>query len=248
MIYNYWLIYRRDEIEIIEYNNVSKSMDKQVILNDISFDIYNNEIVGLIGPSGAGKTTIIKTLIGLSKVDSGSIMIFDKNVPNFKILDKLSYMPQEDGLYDNLSGMDNLKFFMSMYYSKIDKDKIIELANLVNLTADLNKIVEKYSTGMKKRLSLIVALLSNPDILVLDEPTVGIDPILRKDIWSFFNELKKQNKTLIISTHVMDEAMKCDRLLLIREGSVIEEGNPYELLEKYQVKEIEDVFLKLGDE
>lgn len=248
MIYNYWLIYRRDEIEIIEYNNVSKSMDKQVILNDISFDIYNNEIVGLIEPSGAGKTTIIKTLIGLSKVDSGSIMIFDKNVPNFKILDKLSYMPQEDGLYDNLSGMDNLKFFMSMYYSKIDKDKIIELANLVNLTADLNKIVEKYSTGMKKRLSLIVALLSNPDILVLDEPTVGIDPILRKDIWSFFNELKKQNKTLIISTHVMDEAMKCDRLLLIREGSVIEEGNPYELLEKYQVKEIEDVFLKLGDE
>lgn len=235
-------------MKLIEYNNVSKRIDKQQILDNISFDIYDNEIVGLIGPSGSGKTSIIKTLIGLSKTNTGHIVIFDKKVPNFKILSQIGYMPQEDGLYENLSGLDNLKFFMSMYYLKIDIDKIMELAELVNLKQDLNKIVEKYSTGMKKRLSLIVALLTNPSILILDEPTVGIDPILRKEIWAFFNDLKQQKKTLIISTHVMDEAMKCDRLLLIREGKLIEAGNPYELLEKHQVKEIEDVFFKLGVE
>ena len=229
-------------MNIVEFHNVSKAFKKQEVLRDINIEIENNEIVGLIGPSGSGKTTIIKTLVGTYPPTKGEVKIFDTVVPNFATLKRLGYMSQDNALYKNLNGYQNLAFFMSMY-TKVDKNYIYDLAKLVDLENDMNKLVENYSGGMKKRLSLIVSLVSNPELLILDEPTVGIDPLLRYKIWDFFYELKKQGKTLLVSTHVMDEAMRCDRLLLIREGKIIASGKPNELLEKYQVENIEEIFL-----
>jgi ABC-2 type transport system ATP-binding protein len=157
-------------------------------------------------------------------------------------------MPQNDALYDDLSGYDNLMFFGGMYHMKGAelRSRTHEVLKLVELEADAKKNVVNYSGGMKKRLSLAVALLHNPQILILDEPTVGIDPILRKKIWDEFYKLKEQGKTIIVTTHVMDEAVKCDRLALIYNGDIIDCDTVGVLLGRTENNTIEELFLERG--
>jgi ABC-2 type transport system ATP-binding protein len=234
---------------VLRVNEVSKSYGKRRILNNVNLDVSEGQIYGLIGPSGAGKTTIVKIIVGMEGADSGITEVLNTKMPNLDILQDIGYMAQADSLYGELTGEENLKFFASLFKlnKAQQKERIVYAAELVNLTGELKKRVSAYSGGMKRRLSLAVALIQNPKILILDEPTVGIDPELRLAIWNELIRLRdEENKTIIITTHVMDEAEKCDYLAMVREGRIITSGSPNELMGEYGVQRLEEVFLKAG--
>ena len=188
------------ETNAIQIQEVTKSFGKKVVLKDINFNIKEGSIYGFIGPSGSGKTTLIKIIVGMDVPDEGSIYLLGEKMPNLHILQQIGYMAQSDALYTTLTGKENLMFFASLFkLDKIEKQKrIAYAAELVNLTADLDKRVSAYSGGMKRRLSLAIALIQNPQVLILDEPTVGIDPELRLSIWNELLRLKmKKAKRLL---------------------------------------------------
>ncbi|RHW40267.1 ABC transporter ATP-binding protein [Neobacillus notoginsengisoli] len=233
---------------IVSIRNVSKSFGKQQVLQNINLDIYPGEIFGLLGPSGAGKTTVVRQLVGLELPTEGENWLFNEEMPSLKLVEKAGYMAQADALYQELSARDNLEFFGALYglKGKRLKERIEAVMEIVQLSGDLNKLVTNYSGGMKRRLSLAAALLHEPELLILDEPTVGIDPVLRKSIWERFYDLKAQGTALIVTTHVMDEAEKCDRLGMIRNGRLIAVGTPQELKEHTSSDTIEQAFLVYG--
>lgn len=228
--------------------HISKSFGKQQVLKDIYLNIQEGEIFGLLGPSGAGKTTLVKQLVGLDLPSSGEIYLFQEKMPALKLIERVGYMAQSDALYGELSAKENLQFFASLYglKGKKQQQRINEVMEIVQLTDHLTKLVSNYSGGMKRRLSLAISLLHKPKLLILDEPTVGIDPVLRKSIWKAFDNLKKNGTTIIVTTHVMDEAEKCDRLGLMRDGSLIAVGTPKELKEQTNSESIEEAFLVYG--
>jgi len=232
----------------IKVHSVSKSFGKKVVLNKIDLAVEQGQIYGLIGPSGSGKTTLVKIIVGMDRPSQGDVRVLGTAVPNLTLLQRIGYMAQADALYSDLTGEENLAFFASLFKLKKDlkKKRITYAADLVNLTADLKKKVRDYSGGMKRRLSLAVALIQDPQVLVLDEPTVGIDPELRRSIWAEIHRLKEKGKTILVTTHVMDEAEKCDRLAMVRDGEIITSGSPSELREKYGITSLEDVFLMAG--
>ncbi|MCP1146061.1 ABC transporter ATP-binding protein [Lysinibacillus endophyticus] len=235
--------------QAISIQNVNKSFGKKNVLKDIKFEIMEGKIYGFIGPSGAGKTTLIKMIVGMDIPDTGSIYLLGEKMPNLNVLQQIGYMAQSDALYKELTGKENLMFFASLYQlnKKERKNRIEYAAKLVNLTADLNKKVSAYSGGMRRRLSLAIALIQNPKILILDEPTVGIDPELKLSIWNELLRLKnEEGKTIIVTTHVMDEADKCDVISMVREGSLIATGTPEQLKEKYSAQSLDEVFLAAG--
>lgn len=234
--------------QVIAINDVYKSFDKKPVLQGIQFGINKGDIYGLIGPSGAGKSTLIKVMVGMETPDAGEVRVFDEKIPNLKVLHDIGYMAQSDALYGELTGKENLQFFASLYrLKKEERNARIEyVARLVNLTADLNKRVSAYSGGMKRRLSLAIALLHDPKLLILDEPTVGIDPELRLEIWQELFRLRDEGKTIIVTTHVMVEAERCDRIALIREGKIIAAGTPEQLTNQYGAENLDQVFLKAG--
>jgi len=233
----------------IEVTNVYKSFDKKPVINDLTFFIKSGDIICLLGPSGAGKTTTIRLLIGAIPADKGEIRFGSTIVPNLKLLQKIGFMPQNDAMYDDLSGEDNLKFFAGLYgMKKNDRTKRInEALDLVELTDDRKKFVRNYSGGMKKRLSLATALLHEPDVLLLDEPTVGIDPVLRRSIWNQFKEIKKSGRTLIVSTHVMEEVTECDKAALIYNGKLINYDTVQNLLAQTKNGKVEDLFFAAAE-
>lgn len=236
---------------VLKVSDVSKSYGKHQILMDIHFSAGTGQIVGLIGPSGSGKTTLIKLIMGMDAPTTGSVDVLGERVPNLGLLQQIGYMAQSDALYQDLTGQENLTFFASMFLmgKREQKERIAYVTDLVQLQSALKKRVSTYSGGMKRRLSLAIALIQNPKILILDEPTVGIDPELRKSIWKELVRLKVEDqKTILVTTHVMDEAEKCDVLAMIREGRLITSGSPQDLKTRYGVTNLEDVFLKAGGE
>ena len=233
----------------IAVNQVSKSFGKKMVLNKIDLNIEEGQIYGFIGPSGAGKTTLVKMIVGMDRPDTGTIHVLNKQIPNLELLQEIGYMSQSDALYMELTGEENLKFFAALYkLSKTEQKKRISYsADLVNLTNELKMRVSTYSGGMKRRLSLAIALIQNPKILILDEPTVGIDPELRLGIWNELLRLKKEEgKTIIVTTHVMDEAEKCDYIAMVRDGSILTRGTPKELKDLFKAENLDEVFLKAG--
>ena len=228
----------------VSLSNVSKSFKTQQVLKNVNLEIENNEIFGLIGPSGAGKTTLIRLIIGAIAADEGAIAIGDIKIPSLDALSLIGYMPQNEALYGDLSGYDNLMFFGRMYGIKNAdlKNRAQDALKLVDLEIDSKRRVSEYSGGMKKRLSLAVALLAQPSLIILDEPTVGVDPLLRRKIWNQFRELKAQGKTIIITTHVMDEAEMCDRIALVYNGGIIACDRTDTLLSQTKNHTIEDLF------
>lgn len=229
---------------MIKIQDISKSYGKNLILDNVTLNIPDNKITGLIGPSGTGKTTLIKCLMGMERYDSGIVEIDHTQMPDRKILNNIGYMAQSDSLYHDLTGIENIRFFSSMYSTKISSETISDILTLLKLEDDKNKLVSHYSGGMKRRLSLATALVNTPEYLVLDEPTVGIDPVLKLSIWNQLRNLSK-NSTLLITTHIMDEAMKCDYLLLMHHKKIAVSGTPEEILNTYKVNDIDHVFLKL---
>ncbi|PGK51767.1 glycosyl transferase family 2 [Priestia megaterium] len=233
----------------IEIQQISKRFGKKVVLHDINLTIEQGQIYGFIGPSGAGKTTLVKMIVGMDEPDTGTIHVLNKKVPNLDLLQDIGYMAQADALYLELTGEENLKFFASLFkLKKTETKKRTEyVADLVGLTNELSKKVSAYSGGMKRRLSLAIALIQNPKILILDEPTVGIDPELRLSIWNELLRLKKEeNKTIIVTTHVMDEAERCDIVAMVRDGIILTKGAPAELKARYNASSFDGVFLQAG--
>lgn len=237
-------------MDVVKVRRVTKKISKVNILDDISLDIKQGEIIGLIGPSGAGKSTFIKSVVGMEKINEGEIEVLGFKIPNREVLQNIGYMAQSDALYEDLTGKENLEFFAKIFSIKKEKikERIKYTSSLVNIQNDLDKKVKNYSGGMKRRLSLAISLIQDPKLLILDEPTVGIDPKLKMSIWNELHNLKLEGKSIIITTHVMDEASKCDKLALIRSGKIIAKGTPKELKEKFNVDTIEEIFLRIGDD
>lgn len=234
---------------LIEIEKLSKSFGEQKVLDKIDFKLESGEIVGLIGPSGSGKSTLIKTMLGMEKADEGEALVLDYKMPKREILSNIGYMAQSDALYEILTGYENLEFFGKMKGVPSDKLKkeIEYIAEIVDLTNDLKKLVSKYSGGMKRRLSLAIALIGSPELLILDEPTVGIDPSLRKNIWKELFKQRDSGVGILVTTHVMDEAELTDKVGLLLNGDIIDFDTPQQLKVKNNVKTIEEVFLKVEE-
>ncbi|MDR6121621.1 ABC-2 type transport system ATP-binding protein [Bacillus sp. SLBN-46] len=233
----------------IKVEQVSKSFGKKTVLSNVNLTIEKGQLFGFIGPSGAGKTTLVKMIVGMEKADTGSIHVLDQKMPNLALMQEIGYMAQSDALYVDLTGEENLKLFASLYkIKKADqKKRIAYVSSLVNLTDDLKKRVAAYSGGMKRRLSLAIALIQDPKILILDEPTVGIDPELKLSIWKEFLRLKEEEqKTIIVTTHVMDEAERCDYVAMVRDGRILTSGSPSDLKASYETDNFDEVFLRAG--
>jgi ABC-2 type transport system ATP-binding protein len=190
----------------------------------------------------------VKLIAGIDEATSGDIYLLNVKMPKLDMLSKIGYMSQSDALYMELSAEENLEFFAALFgLNKLQrKNRINDVMELVNLTAFLKKSVASFSGGMKRRLSLAIALLHRPNVLILDEPTVGIDPVLRKSLWDELQQLSKQGTTIVLTTHVMDEADKCHRLGMIRDGKLIAVGSPAELKEQTSSTSIEEAFLYYG--
>ncbi|HDR7590149.1 ABC transporter ATP-binding protein [Bacillus mycoides] len=228
--------------------DVSKKFGKKEVLHNLSLQVEKAEIFGLVGPSGSGKTTLIKMIAGINESTTGDVIVFNTNMPNLNEMKRIGYMAQADALYEELSAYENADFIATMYglKGKRKKERIVEIFEFLQLSEHTKKQVQHFSGGMKKRLSLAIALLHEPEILILDEPTVGIDPLLRKSIWEKFYDLKKKGTTIIVTTHIMDEAEFCERLGLIREGNLVAIGTPEELKKQTSSGRIEDVFMLEG--
>ncbi|KGR81187.1 ABC transporter ATP-binding protein [Lysinibacillus boronitolerans] len=237
--------------QAISIKSLEKRFQHKQVIAPLSLDVPKGQLMGLLGPSGCGKTTLIKMIMGMLKPDSGTIQVLDLTVPHKQLLNDIGYMAQSDALYTDLTGEENLHFFAKLYsLSKAERiERVAYAARLVRLTDDLQLKVENYSGGMKRRLSLAIALIQNPKLLILDEPTVGIDPVLKKEIWQELIRLKEQEqKTILVTTHAMDEAERCDQLAMLRSGHIIAQGTPQELKEHYQAKDFDEVFVKAGGE
>lgn len=232
----------------IQVTDLKQGYGKTTVLSDINLTVTAGEILALIGPSGAGKTTLVSTIMGMLRPKSGTVRVLDTAVPNRALLAKIGYMAQTDALYTTLTARENLHFFGTMMGVPREQQdqQMAHAAAVVNLDHDLDKAVADYSGGMKRRLSLAIALLADPPLLILDEPTVGIDPELRQQIWQELHRLADAGKTILLTTHVMEDAEEADELMMIRGGVAIAQGTPAKLLAEYQVSTIEDVFLKAG--
>ncbi|TLS53157.1 ABC transporter ATP-binding protein [Paenibacillus antri] len=233
---------------VIRLSRVGKTFGDRAIVRDVSFDVPPGRIFGLLGPSGAGKTTVVKMIAGIESPTSGVVELLGERMPKLSLQTRIGYMAQSDALYSDLTGGENLDFFASLYglrgaAKKRRSDAVLEL---VGLSADRGKRVSRYSGGMKRRLSLAVALLHEPAVLLLDEPTVGIDPLLRREIWAELERIRADGTSILVTTHVMDEAEHCDTLALMRDGALIAVGTPAELKASSGASTIEEAFLAYG--
>ena len=211
---------------MLEVNGLTKSYGKLTAVSGVSFRVNAGETIGLLGPNGAGKTTTVSVIAGLLSPDSGEVLIDGKQVTSDTdpVKLKIGLVPQDMALYDQLSARDNLTFFAALYSLAGTKAKqaMDDALNLVGLSDRANDKVKEFSGGMKRRLNLAAALLHDPQILLLDEPTVGVDPQSRNAIFDNLEVLKKRGKTLIYTTHYMEEAERlCDRIVIIDHGKVI---------------------------
>jgi ABC-2 type transport system ATP-binding protein len=234
---------------VVHANQLYKKFGSYTVLNEMSLSIEQGQLYALIGPSGSGKTTFLRILCGFLRPDQGEIHVLGWRVPSFRIQAQLGYMPQEIALYPDLTVMQNLEFFGELY--DLPKDQLKERANmlldLVELDGHEKQTVSTLSGGMMRRVSLVASLLHKPRLLILDEPTVGLDPRLRVALWDYFEQLTKQNVSLLVTTHHMDEAAKCHRIGLLSQGELIAEGTPEQLLRESGVETFDEAFTILED-
>lgn len=222
----------------------------QRVLHQVTLEANSGQILGLLGPSGAGKTTLLRLVLGALRAGEGWVDVLGTRVPNLSTMAHVGYMPQNDAVYPDVTGEDNLRFFGNAYGLRGEAldHGVDRVLSLVNLSEDRAKLVGNYSGGMRKRLSLAIALLADPAVLILDEPTVGIDPMLRREIWDEFRRLANVGKTLIISTHVLDEIDRCDRAALLYRGELLYCDSVAALKEQSSSGSLEDLFLQAAQE
>jgi len=216
-------------------------------VDGIDLELPAGRIYGLIGPNGSGKTTLIRLLVGLTRASSGEARVLGTAMPARPLLSRIGYMTQADGIYPELSVLENLTFFARLY-GRTDRAALLRSLELVELAERRGTPALELSGGMRRRLSLACALVHDPEVVFLDEPTVGIDPALRVQFWAHFRRLAAAGTTILVSSHVMDEADRCDELLLVRAGRVIAQGTADELRRQGGKQRLEDAFLRLSGE
>jgi ABC-2 type transport system ATP-binding protein len=234
----------------ITIQNLTKKFEDKTAVENLSLQVNKGELFGLLGPNGAGKTTTINILCGLVKPTSGTAKVYgyDAQKETPKVKELIGVCTQETAIYPYLTGAENLELFGNLYgmNKKILKERSEMLLTKMGLKEDAKRIASKYSGGMKRRLSLTLALIHDPQVAFLDEPTVAMDPQSRHAVWDFIKEQKTQGKTIILTTHYMEEAEElCDRVGIIDHGKLIALGTPKELIAKNQVKNLEELFIKL---
>jgi len=236
------------EMNVVELEGVRLSLGGRQVLGGLDLEIGQGDSLGLIGPNGAGKTTLYRLLLGLGKATSGHVRVFGHRMPDRRVLGRVGYMAQSESLYADLSVVENLRFFAQIHGLRAGaaRRRIDELLRLVDLQDRRADRVESLSGGMRRRASLAVAILHEPALLLLDEPTVGVDPELRVSLWDEFMRLNRAGVTILVSTHHLDEANRCGRLALLKEGRLLACQAPAELMRGTGSETVEEAFLKLA--
>lgn len=216
---------------------------RTTVLDGLSVAVPRGQVVGLLGPSGCGKTTLLRSIVGVQRTAGGAVTVLGQAAGSAALRHRVGYVTQAASVYDDLTVTQNLRYFRRVL--GVGADDIARVIEATDLGAHAGQLVSTLSGGQRSRVSLAAALLGSPDVLVLDEPTVGLDPLLRADLWSLFHRLADGGTSLLISSHVMDEATRCDRLLLMREGAIIADATPDELLAETGAADAEGAFLAL---
>jgi ABC-2 type transport system ATP-binding protein len=212
-------------------------------LDDLSATVRSGAVTGLLGPSGSGKSTLMRAIVGVQIVAGGRVLVLGREAGSRELRRRVGYMTQAPSVYADLTVRENLRYFARVL--GVDARRVDEAIEVVALQAEADRVVNRLSGGQEARVSLASALVGRPDLLVLDEPTVGLDPVLRRDLWSTFAQLAEQGSTLLVSSHVMDEAERCDELLLLSEGRLLFGGAVAELRERTATPDLDDAFLRL---
>jgi ABC-2 type transport system ATP-binding protein len=227
----------------IEIRNLRVVRGGRAVLPDLSCTIPAGQVTGLLGPSGGGKSTLIRAIVGVQKVHGGTVEVLGRPAGSPALRRQVGYVTQAPSVYADLTVSENLRFFARVLGARAGA--VSTVLEQVDLGRYADSLVNRLSGGQRSRVSLAVALLGEPQLLVLDEPTVGLDPVLRRDLWALFHDLAGQGRTLLVSSHVMDEADRCDRLLLLRDGQVLADGSPHALREATGADDFESAFLAL---
>lgn len=232
-------------ISAIEVEDLVVVRGKNLVLPGLTTDVKTGSVTGLLGPSGGGKTTLIRSIAGIQIIKSGRITVLGGPAGTAATRSRVSYMTQGTSVYPDLTVSQNLAYFAALAGS--GPAAITEALGNVGLTSDANSLTGNLSGGEKARVSLAASLLADPDLFLLDEPTVGLDPVLRRDLWQIFAGLAGDGKTLLVSSHVMDEAARCDRVLLIRAGQLVADATPDELRAQTGEEDLERAFLVVAE-
>ena len=217
----------------------------QQVVRDLDFALVAGQITGLLGPSGCGKTTLMRALMGVQRGVRGTVTVLGEPAGSPTLRRRVGYVTQTPAVYADLTVGENLEYFAAVLSA--DRRRVAEVLEQVSLADRSGQLVQTLSGGQRARVSLATALLSTPALLVLDEPTVGLDPVLRRDLWALFRSLADAGATLLVSSHVMDEAARCDRLLLMRDGRLVADDPPQELLRRTGARDVEEAFLMIAE-
>jgi ABC-2 type transport system ATP-binding protein len=217
-----------------------------LVFADLDLDVAAGRITGLLGPNGAGKSTLIRCIVGVQVVQAGTVTVLGEPAGSPTLRARVGYVTQAPSVYLDLTARENLEYFASVLQAP--RRRVDETIAVVDLAEAGDRLVGRLSGGQRARVSLATALLAEPDLLVLDEPTVGLDPVLRHELWELFQGFAAAGTTIIVSSHVMDEAGRCDDLVLLREGALVATVTPAELRERTGLDDLEDAFLRLAEE
>ena len=227
----------------VSVRSLSVSRGGTEVLRDLDFFVKSGQVTGLLGPSGCGKTTLMRSIVGVQRITGGSVDVFGAPAGDPSLRNRIGYVTQQPSVYDDLTVTENLRFFARIL--GVGAERVEECIQTVALDSHRGSIVDRLSGGQRSRVSLAVALLGEPPLLVLDEPTVGLDPVLRVELWGTFHRLADAGAAALVSSHVMDEASRCDRLLLMREGRLIADDTPAGLLDSTSAQDVEQAFLTI---
>ena len=217
-----------------------------LVLDELALDVAGARVTGVLGPNGAGKTTLIRCIVGVQIVEAGTVTVLGLPAGSPDLRVRVAYVTQAPSVYLDLSARENLEYFSRVLGASARRiDEAIETVGLGDVEG---KLVGQLSGGQRARVSLATALLAEPDVLVLDEPTVGLDPVLRHELWDLFRDFAARGKTVLVSSHVMDEAGRCDDLVLFRDGVLVAAATPAELRARTGVDDLEQAFLRLAEE
>jgi ABC-2 type transport system ATP-binding protein len=230
----------------IESQDLSKRFGAIEALRGVALTVPSGQTYGLLGPNGSGKTTLIRLVAGLLRATAGRLTVLGQSMPSRRILADIGYMPQTPALYLELTVRENLLFFARIY-GAAGRDRVEDVLEIVGLAGRADSPVYALSGGMRQRTSLACALVHRPRLLLLDEPTVGVDPPLRVAFWQYFRHLNQEGVTILISSHVMDEAERCDRLVLLRDGRILAEGSAGDLRQQAGASTLEEAFLHYAE-
>jgi len=231
------------QIPAVEIERLRVVRGDTEVLPDLSLTVPRGAVVGLLGPSGSGKTTLMRAIVGVQQVQGGSVQVLGEPAGEPRVRARVAYMTQSASVYDDLSIRENLRYFAAALGAP--PARVDEVMATVGLADRADQVVGRLSGGQRSRVSLAAALVGDPELLVLDEPTVGLDPVLRRDLWAVFRDLAAGGATLLVSSHVMDEADECETILLLREGRVVASATPEELRRRTGTDRLDDAFLRL---